>query len=827
MLSIRRFAACLFLLGALPAIAHASPRLARIVPPGGQRGTEVDVYLTGRYLDGPQEVLFYERGIAAASIETLEGDVEINGRKERVEAGTRVRVRIKIADDCQLGPHGLRLRTVAGISEYQRFFVGPFPTIEEDEQNNKQRNDKPEFAKEVPLNSTVLGRMNDAADVDTFRLEVQKGDRISAEIEAARLGVDRGIPDLLLTIVDSQGKRLVEADDSALYVQDPVVSTVAAQAGTYYVQVRHNMYNAAGETYRLHLGTFSRPTALYPAGGQAGTQLAVKVLGDPAGVWNTSVGLPAGYEGEFPYVVVDERTGIPAPSPNTLRVSPFANVLETEPNDSSEASGKTVYAELPIAFNGVIGKPGDIDCFYFKAKKGERYRFLALANALGSPVDPTIWVKSLTYKPGTTVRATDARPNQLGLPPSNGLNRDTQDALLEFNVPADGDYVLGVEDDRGTGGADFVYRVECQPQADGIYTYIPPEPENRFTPQMRQVISVPAGNRYNTQVAIVSTDRPFDGELELVAVDLPKGLTMSAPRFTPGATRVPVVFEAADDAKPQAKFIDLVVRPVGESTSPFATGYRQVVTMNQYGNNDFYLHTVLDKLVVAVAEPAPFSVQLAEPALALVQNGEASVKFTVKRTEGFEGAVNVTMEWKPNGIITSTPITVPADKSEGVYLLGASKNATAGVYPVTLTASSGAARASYNDTSNRIYVASPPLELTISEPHLEGRFARTSIERGKTVDLVCKLNHMKPFTGMAKATLARLPRGVELVEPMREIKPDDTQVVFTLKATEDALLGNFQGVALDLTVMEDGQPLRQISGNGMLRIDPQRGPAKK
>jgi hypothetical protein len=116
------------------------------------------------------------------------------------------------------------------------------------------------------------------------------------------------------------------------------------------------------------------------------------------------------------------------------------------------------------------------------------------------------------------------------------------------------------------------------------------------------------------------------------------------------------------------------------------------------------------------------------------------------------------------------------------------------------------------------------LELTISEPHLEGRFARTSIERGKTVDLVCKLNHMKPFTGTAKATLARLPRGVELTEPMREIKPDDTQVVFTLKAAEDALLGNFQGVALDLTVMEDGQPLRQISGNGMLRIDPQRGP---
>ena len=48
------------------------------------------------------------------------------------------------------------------------------------------------------------------------------------------------------------------------------------------------------------------------------------------------------------------------------------------------------------------------------------------------------------------------------------------------------------------------------------------------------------------------------------------------------------------------------------------------------------------------------------------------------------------LEWKPLGVSTATPVTVPADKTEGIYLLGSSRNATAGNYQVTLTAMNGA-----------------------------------------------------------------------------------------------------------------------------------------
>jgi hypothetical protein len=282
------------------------------------------------------------------------------------------------------------------------------------------------------------------------------------------------------------------------------------------------------------------------------------------------------------------------------------------------------------------------------------------------------------------------------------------------------------------------------------------------------------------------------------------------------------VFQATAKAKPQAALVDLVVQPVGESqTAALVSGYRQVIPMNLYGNEP-YLRTIVDKLAVAVTEPAPFSIEVKQPESVLVQTGEMALRFVVRRETGFTDPVTVNMEWRPDGITSSTPVTMLPDQAEGEYLLGAGRNASAGSYQVVLTAVSGAATGN-NDRVNRTYVCSQPFTLTVAEPHLDARFARSSIERGQTAQLVCKLNHRKPFTGKAQATLVRLPRGVELVEPIREITSEDKEVVFTLRATEECLVGSYGGIALDVTVAEHGQSLRQLSGYGTLRIDLQRG----
>ena len=47
--------------------------------------------------------------------------------------------------------------------------------------------------------------------------------------------------------------------------------------------------------------------------------------------------------------------------------------MEKEPND--ELAAATPYdGELPVAFNGIIQNPADVDFFKFKAKKGQAQR---------------------------------------------------------------------------------------------------------------------------------------------------------------------------------------------------------------------------------------------------------------------------------------------------------------------------------------------------------------------------------------------------------------------------------------------------------------------
>lgn len=819
-------------------VQAGSPRLHRLSLPVAQRGTTVDVELSGMFLDNPREILFYEPGVLVESMEAVTEQV-VNGKPIPYPPGTRLRVRLNVSDVCPLGPIGLRVQTSGGLSDYQRLFISPFAIIQELD-DSKIKNDELKNAQAISENASVVGTLKEAYDVDLYKLTAKSGQRISAEVISARLGVERGLPDLYLSIFNAKGDHLIEADDSALYLQDPVVSMLAPEDGDYFVAIRNSLYSANNDAYVLHVGDFARPTAIYPAGGPAGTDLSVQVLGDPLGKQTQSLSLPRevtvglshhaiskdGLSHDIYAEIRDAKTGAFAPTPNTVRVSPFDNVLESTTNDTPADLASVNAIELPIAFNGIIEKPGDVDCFKFSAKKGQQFRIHAIASGLGTPVDPVIWIKAVNEQ-GPTTRATDSRINHHGLPASAGVERVTVDPILHFTATADGDYVLGVEDERGCGGEEYVYRVECQAETNGAFVYIPPEPENRYAPQARQVINVPANGRYNTTLSIVHLNRPYQGELELVASGLPAGVEMHAPHIAPEMTRVPVVFSATERASLKPTFAEIFVRPVATKENPnpetLLSGFRQQIVMNSLGNNEYYLQIPIDKLSVAVTEPASFDLEVEEPRGALVQNGELPLKFKVQRKDGYEGAVTVMMEWKPNGINTVTPLTVPAGEDEGEYLISAARNAAAGTYVVSLTAVNGNYQPQYRDPTERTYISSNPFLLKIAEPHLDARFARASVERGKTSVLVVILNHLKPFTGTAKVALTRLPRGVEVLEAFREVSSNDKEVTFTLSATPDSLVGSYRGMTLDVTVDDDGQPVRQFTGSGTLRVDAQRG----
>src|SRR5262249_41167959 len=151
-------------------------------------------------------------------------------------------------------------------------------------------NNEPAKAQKIPLNVTVAGSIGQE-DTDCFVIEAKKGQRLSAEIEAMRLG--RAAFDPYLAILDSSGAVLAAADDTALLIQDAFVSLLAPNDGRYVVQVRETSYGGNADfVYRLHVGNFPRPTAVYPAGGQVGETVSVKFIGDVNGGFYANIKLP-------------------------------------------------------------------------------------------------------------------------------------------------------------------------------------------------------------------------------------------------------------------------------------------------------------------------------------------------------------------------------------------------------------------------------------------------------------------------------------------------------------------------------------------------------
>ena len=243
------------LLAIAPALAlaaacrGASPHLASIDPPGVQRGAEGEITLSGERLEDAKGLLFYEGGIGVTALQPMPGG--------------KVKAKLQVAADCALGEHDLRVWTATGLSELMPLMVGPYGSIAATGTNHSAKNAQP-----VAMNSTLTGTIHNE-EIDYFSVQATRGERITAEVEGMRLG--REMFDPWLSIMDAQGRALAANDDNALLMQDPLASIVAPADGTYLVAVRESTWGGTDRSaYRLHVGSFPQPTAVYPPGGRRG-----------------------------------------------------------------------------------------------------------------------------------------------------------------------------------------------------------------------------------------------------------------------------------------------------------------------------------------------------------------------------------------------------------------------------------------------------------------------------------------------------------------------------------------------------------------------------
>ena len=498
-----------------------SPQLNTVMPRGWQRGTEVLLHFHGDRLADTQEILSYQPGIAFRDIKVID---------EKHITATAA-----IAADAPLGEHPLRLRGAGGISEMRLLLVGQFPCVDEVEPNNSF--DQPQ---RIERNTTVHG-IAMLEDEDFFVCSLKKGERLSVEVEAMRLGQE--MFDAYVAILDPQRFELSANDDTPLLRTDSFASIVAPADGDYRIVVREAAYEGNEKCrYRLHISAAPRPASVFPTGAKPGETVEFTFLGDPSGPIKQSITLPA--SGSDPFPIFALADGLSAPSPNWIAFNAFDYANETEPNANFKEASSLPAA--PCAAQGVISSDGDTDWFRFTAKKNQALVIKTRSLALRSPLDPVI---SLRDPAGKFL--------------ANNDDQGSLDSVIAWTCPADGEYFLSIQDKLRRGRSDFTYRIEFALKSSSIAAALPTV--ERTLTQKWKMLTVPRGNRYATVVNF--TRENVGSALQLVAASLPAGMTMIAPEVPKGATAFPVLFEAVADAPVAGGLYRIDLKSVGEGAA--------------------------------------------------------------------------------------------------------------------------------------------------------------------------------------------------------------------------------------------------------------------
>jgi hypothetical protein len=230
------------------------------------------------------------------------------------------------------GVGAIRLVTTNGLSSLQLLLIDSLPTIEAVKTNRSQA-----FAQRLSGQIAVDGVCEELRS-DFYRFPAKKGERISIEAVAQRLGSPL---DPLIRLLDAQGRELAANDDATGLGADAKIEFRCPKTGDYLVEVRDTRH-AGGprHRYRLRIGD----ALLTP----------------------------------LPFLSSPEVSKL------TESLDPPRSVNEVEPNDDGV---RAHVIRLPVELTGCFERPGDRDVFEFQARKGERVVFSGRTRSLGSACD--------------------------------------------------------------------------------------------------------------------------------------------------------------------------------------------------------------------------------------------------------------------------------------------------------------------------------------------------------------------------------------------------------------------------------------------------------
>ena len=636
----------------------AAPVLKPVTPHGAQRGTTIDLTLTGQNLADPTGLWT-----------DFPAKVTIPPDNNNGKDAGKLLVRLEVPKDAPMGFHALRLATARGLSNTRLFCIDDLPQVMQQADNHKR-----ETAQPVAPPCVVVGQTVNEAN-DYYKVTVQAGQRLSFEVLGRRLGSPI---DPQLTLFDARTGRELRgghSNDAPGLQTDPRLTYTFKDAGDYLIEIRDVSYKGGEDyVYRLRIGDFPCATTPLPLAIKRGTKATVQFAGpNVEGVAPVELTAPADPGANALYVAPRGANGLYG-WPVSLAVSDLDEAMEQEPNNEPAKANRVA---VPGAVTGRFEQKGDLDYYVFAAKKGTRYVIGGQTHDLHSPTELYMTLR-------------DAKNNQIQ------ASDPMKDPRLDFTATEDADYFVTVEHLHYWAGPDEVYRLTFEPYQPGFDLSLGLE---RYDAAANGSVAIP----------ILATRRDYAGPIDVSVVG-PPGVTgqvqipMGQPPQPnqPGAT---LTVNIAPDVPVGP--LTFLVQGKANINGKDVIEYASVRTAVSQGLAGLPVppRQTWTTVGLAATEKAPFTlaVKFDEPSTGLGK--AANVTVTAVRDPGFTEEIALTAAGLPPNVAPALK-NIPANMNEVKVQLNVAANAAPGTYPITVN---GKAKHNNKDFA----VNAPPANLVV------------------------------------------------------------------------------------------------------------------
>ena len=205
------------------------PKVIYAVPLVVKTGEKQKLTLRGKNLAAVKEIRV--QGCEKASVKVLAGrsaSVPNNSPAERI-GDSEVELELELPNGAKPGEIKLVAVGPGGESTpYTLLLRDDLPIIVE-----KEPNDGFDQAQTIAIPSALEGTIKGERDVDVFKFEGKKGDKLEIEIQAARYGSP---VQAMLTLYDA-GRRVLDSANETASQPDPVLTVTLPKDGVYFLGV--------------------------------------------------------------------------------------------------------------------------------------------------------------------------------------------------------------------------------------------------------------------------------------------------------------------------------------------------------------------------------------------------------------------------------------------------------------------------------------------------------------------------------------------------------------------------------------------------------------